>query len=217
MAPAAKAAADFESYVSDPAKPIPFIPRPVHIEGEAGEARWQSWLVSDQRDVASRTDVLSFSTPPLQTPVKISGEPIANLIAATSGTDGDFVVKLIDVYPDEYPAPASARRLSTHDCGRYLPGTLPRVFQQTEANSRGSEAGHTASPSPTSNHVFLAGHRIMVQVQSSWFPLYDRNPQTYVDNIFFAKPTDFKKATVKIYDGGDNASFLDLPVVKALK
>ena len=98
---AAADAAAFDSYVSDPSKPVPYLPRPIHIGGEEGEVTWQTWLVSDQRDAASRTDVLSFETPILSDPVKISGEPIANLVASTSGTDGDFVVKLIDVYPDE--------------------------------------------------------------------------------------------------------------------
>ena len=89
------------TYVSDPAKPVPYLPRPIHIDGEAGERRWQPWLVSDQREASSRPDVLSFTSEILRDPVKISGEPIANLVASTTGTDGDFVVKLIDVYPEE--------------------------------------------------------------------------------------------------------------------
>jgi hypothetical protein len=205
---------DFESYVSDPAKPVPFIPRPVHIGGEEGAKNWQTWLVSDQRDVASRTDVLSFSSPVLTEPLKISGEPIANLIASTSGSDGDFVVKLIDVYPDEIgrePKMGGYQLMVSADIlrGRYrdsfsnpkpIPADQKQVFRFAL---------------PTANHVFLPGHRIMVQVQSSWFPLYDRNPQTYVDNIFFAKPGDYKKATIKIFDGGSSVSFVDLPVVSS--
>jgi putative CocE/NonD family hydrolase len=205
------APSDFETYISDPAKPVPYLPRPIHIEDE-GETTWQTWLVSDQRDAASRTDVLSFATPVLTEPVKISGEPIANLIASTTGTDGDFVVKLIDVYPDEVgrePKMGGYELMISADIlrGRY----------------RDSLSGPKAIPSdqkqvyrfalPTANHVFLPGHRIMVQVQSSWFPLYDRNPQSYVENIFFAKPADYRKATIKIFDGGSNASFVDLPVV----
>jgi uncharacterized protein len=205
---------NFESYVADPAKPVPYLPRPIHIAGDDGAASWQTWLVSDQRNVASRTDVLSFSTPRLTQAVKISGEPIANLIAATSGTDGDFVVKLIDVYPDEMgrePKMGGYQLMISADIlrGRYrdsfsnpkpIPADQKQVFRFTL---------------PTANHVFLPGHRIMVQVQSSWFPLYDRNPQTYVENIFFAKPGDYKKATIKIFDGGPSASFLDLPVVQS--
>ncbi len=207
--------ADFDAYVSDPAKPIPFIPRPVHLDDSQGQSSWQTWLVSDQRDVASRTDVLSFSTPALTAPLKISGEPIANLVAATSGSDGDFVVKLIDVYPDEVgrePQLGGYQLMVAADIfrGRYRnslsnPQPIPPDQKQTYRFAL-----------PTSNHVFLPGHKIMVQVQSSWFPLYDRNPQTYVDNIFFAKPADYKKATIKIFDAGPSASFIELPVALRL-
>ena len=209
----AKAAApNFEAYVADPAKPVPFLPRPIHTEGAAGARSWQTWLVSDQRDVASRTDVLSFSTAPLTEPTKISGEPIANLIASTSGTDGDFVVKLIDVYPDEMgrqPELGGYQLMVSGDIfrGRYReslssPKPIPAEKKQVYRFAL-----------PTANHVFLPGHRIMVQVQSSWFPLYDRNPQTYVDNIFFASPGDYKKATIKVFDSGADSSYVDLPRV----
>jgi len=204
----------FESYVSDPAKPVPYMPRPIHIGGDEGEMSWQTWLVRDQRDAAARPDVLSFSTPVLKDPVKISGEPIANLVAATSGTDGDFVVKLIDVYPDEVgrePQMGGYQLMISADIlrGRYrdslsVPKAIPADQKQVYRFAL-----------PTANHVFLPGHRIMVAVQSSWFPVYDRNPQTYIDNIFFAKPADYKKATIKIFDGGSNASFVELPVVSA--
>jgi len=203
-----------EAYVSDPAKPVPYLPRPIHIGGEEGASSWQTWLVADQRDMASRTDVLSFSSAVLAQPVKISGEPVANLIASTTGTDGDFVVKVIDVYPDQMgrePKMGGYQLMVSADIlrGRYRdsfsnPKPIPADQKQVYRFSL-----------PTVNHVFLPGHRIMVQVQSSWFPVYDRNPQTYVDNIFFAKPGDYKKATVKIFDGGSNSSFVDLPVVQA--
>jgi putative CocE/NonD family hydrolase len=208
-------AAEFESYVADPAKPVPYIPRPIHIGGEEGASRWQTWLVSDQRNVASRTDVLSFSSPVLTEALKISGEPIANLIASTTGSDGDFVVKLIDVYPDEVgrePPLGGYQLMVSADIlrGRYRdsfsnPKPIPADQRQVFRFAL-----------PTANHVFLPGHRVMVQVQSSWFPLYDRNPQTYVNNIFFAKPGDYKKATIKIFDGGSAVSFVDLPVVQAV-
>jgi putative CocE/NonD family hydrolase len=211
----ARAPAEFESYVADPAKPVPYIPRPIHIGGEDGAASWQTWLLSDQRDVASRTDVLSFSTPVLTEALKISGEPIANLIAATTGSDGDFVVKLIDVYPDEVgrePRMGGYQLMVSADIlrGRY---------RDSFSNPKPIPAGQRQVfrfALPTTNHVFLAGHRIMVQVQSSWFPLYDRNPQSYVENIFFAKPADYKKAVIKIFDGGSAVSFVDLPVVQSL-
>jgi putative CocE/NonD family hydrolase len=207
------AAADFEAYVSDPAKPVPYLPRPIHIGGEEGETSWQTWLVGDQRDAASRPDVLSFSTPALQMPVKLSGEPVANLIASSSGTDGDFVVKLIDVYPDEMgrePQMGGYELMVSADIlrGRYRDSySNPKAIQPDQ-----KQVYRFALP--TVNHVFLPGHRIMIQVQSSWFPVYDRNPQTYVANIFFAKAADYKKATIKIFDGGANASFVELPVVR---
>jgi len=207
-------AAGFESYIADPAKPVPYLPRPIHMGGEEGATRWQTWLVSDQREAASRTDVLSFATPVLKEPVKISGEPIANLIASTTGSDGDFVVKVIDVYPDEVgrePSMGGYQLMVSADIlrGRYRdsfsnPRPIPVEQKQLFRFAL-----------PTANHVFLPGHRIMVQVQSSWFPLYDRNPQTYVDNIFFAKPGDYRKATIKIFDGGSSASYVDLPVVQS--
>jgi hypothetical protein len=208
----AVAASDFETYVSDPAKPVPYLPRPIHIGGEEGEATWQTWLVSDQRDAAARTDVLSFSTPVLEEPVKISGEPIANLIASTTGTDGDFVAKLIDVYPDEVGREPKMGGYELMISADILRGRYRDSFSSPTAIPAGKMQTFRFGL-PTANHVFLPGHRIMVQVQSSWFPLYDRNPQTYVDNIFFAKPGDYKKATIKIFDAGQNASFVDLPVV----
>jgi uncharacterized protein len=207
------AATDFESYISDPAKPVPYLPRPIHIKGDEGEVDWQTWLLSDQRNAAARTDVLSFSTPALQQAVKISGQPMVNLIASTTGSDGDFVVKLIDVYPDEVgrdPKMGGYQLMISADIlrGRYRdsfsnPTAIPPNQKQTYRFAL-----------PTANHVFLPGHRIMVQVQSSWFPVYDRNPQSYVENIFYAKPADYQKATIKLFDGGLNASFVDLPVVR---
>jgi putative CocE/NonD family hydrolase len=206
------AGADFDSYVSDPAKPVPYMPRPIHIGGEGGEASWQTWLVADQRDAAARPDVLSFATPVLQEPVKISGEPIANLIASTSGTDGDFVVKLIDVYPDEVGRDPKMGGYQLMISADILRGRYRESLSSPKAIPAGQKQVYRFAL-PTANHVFLPGHRIMVQVQSSWFPVYDRNPQSFVDNIFFAKPADYKKATIKIFDGGSNASFVELPVV----
>jgi hypothetical protein len=203
----------FESYVSDPAKPVPYLPRPINTSGADGESVWQTWLVSDQREAASRTDVLSFSTPPLQKPVKISGEPIANLVASTTGTDADFVVKLIDVYPDEVGRDPKMGGYELMVAADILRGRYRESFSDPKPIPAGkSQLFRFALP--TANHVFLPGHRIMVQIQSTWFPLYDRNPQTYVDNIFFAKPADYRKATIKVFDGGPAASFIELPMVK---
>jgi uncharacterized protein len=210
---AAGAAADVEAYVSDPAKPVPYVPRPIHIGGDEGETNWQTWLVGDQRDAASRPDVLSFSTPVLKMPVKISGEPVANLIASTSGTDGDFVVKLIDVYPDEVGREPKMGGYQLMVSADILRGRYRESFSNPKAIPPDQKQVYRFAL-PTANHVFLPGHRIMVQVQSSWFPVYDRNPQSYVGNIFFAKPADYKKATIKIFEGGPNASFVELPIVR---
>jgi putative CocE/NonD family hydrolase len=205
--------AGFEAYVSDPAKPVPYLPRPIHIEDE-GESTWESWLVSDQRHAAARTDVLSFATPPLKEPLKISGEPIANLVASTTGTDGDFVVKLIDVYPDEVGRDPKMGGYQLMISADILRGRYRDSFSDPQPIPSGKTQVFRFAL-PTANHVFLPGHRVMVQVQSSWFPLYDRNPQSYVPNIFFAKPSDYQKATIKLFDGaGALASFVDIPLVK---
>ena len=202
----------FEEYVSDPAKPVPFRTRPSQPIGYTPNLSWVRWLVDDQREFSGRTDVLTFQTDVLTAPVKIAGEPIANLIASTSGTDSDWVVKLIDVYPDEVPGEP--------DLGGYQLAVSMDIFRGRYRQSLAEPTAITSNAPllykfalPTANHVFLPGHRIMVQVQSSWFPLYDRNPQTFVPNIFFAKLTDYKKATQRIYHAPDNASFIQLPIV----
>jgi uncharacterized protein len=198
-----------DSYVSDPAKPVPYLPRPVSF---LDSGRWQTWLVTDQRSVADRTDVLTYQTPVLSTPVRISGAPVANLVAATSGTDSDWVVKLIDVYPDQVP--------SQPEMGGYQLAVSMDIFRgrYRESFERPSPIPATKPQQyrfvlPTVNHVFQPGHRIMVQIQSSWFPLYDRNPQTYVENIFFAKPSDYVKATQTVFRSADQSSAVWLPVV----
>jgi uncharacterized protein len=204
----------YDEYISDPAKPVPFLPRPIHIEGEEGYREWQTWLVRDQREASGRTDVLTYTSDVLTAPLKVSGTPVVNFIAATTGTDGDFVVKLIDVYPDENgrdPNMGGYELMISADIfrGRYYEGfDNPKPIPA-------NEKVHFRFDLPTANHVFLPGHRLMVQVQSSWFPLYDRNPQTYVDNIFLAKPTDYKKATIRVFNSGEDSSFLELPVVPA--
>jgi hypothetical protein len=198
----------YDEYVSDPAKPVPYVPRPVSF---ADKDAWKRWLVSDQRSVDGRPDVLSYETPVLTEPLRISGAPVVHLVASTSGTDSDWVVKLIDVYPGEVP--------SQPELGGYQLALAMDIFR-----GRYRESFTTLKPIkpntpltykftlPNANHVFLPGHRIMVQVQSSWFPLYDRNPQTFVPNIFFAKPEDYSKATQRIYHTTGAASSIDLPV-----
>jgi hypothetical protein len=192
-------------YVSDPAKPVPYRTRSSQPNREL---EWRPWLVDDQREASRRTDVAVFVSDELKEPVKISGRPVVNLKASTSGTDSDWVVKVIDVYPDEVagePLMGGYQLMISADIfrGRYresletpkaITPDQPLVYRWTL---------------PTANHVFLPGHRMMVQVQSSWFPLYDRNPQTFVPSIFRAQRQDFRKATQRIYSG----SFVELPVV----
>jgi uncharacterized protein len=212
-APAAATDAEaYDEYVSDPARPVPYRTRPNQPVGYHPPFTWQYWLVDDQREFSGRTDVLTFETPPLTAPLAISGEPMVNLVASTSGTDSDWVVKLIDVYPDEVAGQA--------ELGGYQLAVAMDIF-------RGRYRESLAAPKPlapnvpldyhfalpTTNHVFLPGHRLMVQVQSAWFPLYDRNPQRFIPNIFFAKPADFQKATQRVWHSRDKASNIELPVV----
>ena len=204
--PKALAATSFEEYISDPAKPVPYRARP--IDGTS----WSRWLVDDQREASGRPDVLVYVSDVLAAPVKISGEPIANLIASTSGTDSDWVVKVIDLYPDEVagqPNMGGYQLMVSADIfrGRY------RESLETPKPIAANEPLRYRFALPTANHVFLPGHKIMVQVQSSWFPLYDRNPQTFVPNIFWAKPEDYRKATQRIFHSPRQESFIELPLV----
>ncbi len=199
-----------DSYISDPAKPVPYIPRPVRF---SDSDRWRQWLVTDQRSVADRTDVLTYATPVLTAPVRISGAPVADLFAATSGTDSDWVVKLIDVFPDEVPSEPELGGYQLAISMDIFRGRYRESFEHPSAIPAGKPQRYRFVL-PTANHVFLPGHRIMVQIQSSWFPLYDRNPQTYVPNIFFAKPSDYSKATQTVFRSGDQASAVWLPVVE---
>jgi hypothetical protein len=201
--------AGFDEYVSDPAKPVPYVARPVK---HGDRDQWTTWLVSDQRHADGRPDVLTYETPVLDKPVQISGAPIVNLFAATTGTDADWVVKLIDVYPGEVP--------SQPEMGGYELPIGMDIFRGRYRESFEHPAAITPNKTlryrfvlPSANHVFLPGHRIMVQIQSSWFPLYDRNPQTFVPNIFLAKPADYRKATDKVFYGGQAATSIELPVV----
>jgi putative CocE/NonD family hydrolase len=204
--------ARFDEYVSDPAKPVPFRARPIHPVGYGGEPRWSRWLVDDQREASGRTDVLAYVSDVLRAPVKISGQPVANLVASTSGTDSDWVVKLIDVYPDEVPAERAMGGYQLMVSADIFRGRYRESFANPQAITPNQPLLYRFAL-PTANHVFLPGHRIMVQVQSSWFPLYDRNPQTFVPNIFWAKPADYRKATQRIYHAPDEASFVELPLV----
>ncbi|HUX33047.1 MAG TPA: CocE/NonD family hydrolase, partial [Gemmatimonadaceae bacterium] len=202
-----------DSYVSDPAKPVPYRSRPSQPTGYVLPLTWPQWLVDDQREASGRPDVLTYESDVLSAPMQISGQPIANLIAATTGTDADRVVKLIDVYPPEMGSDPAM--------GGYELAVSMDIFRGRYRTSYSNPEPITPNTPllykfelPTANHVFLPGHRIMVQIQSSWFPLYDRNPQTFVPNIFWAKPSDYKKATMTVYHAPGEASFVELPVVR---
>ena len=205
------AGTDYDEYVSDPAHPVPFRARPIQPIGY-DPLTWPQWLVDDQREASGRTDVLSYVSDVLTTPMKISGVPEVNLVASTSGSDSDWVVKLIDVYP--------AQIAEQPEMGGYQLAVAMDIFRgrYREGFTEGKPIA-TNQPLPyrfalpPANHVFLPGHRIMVQVQSSWFPLYDRNPQTFVPNILLAKPADYVKATQRVYHAPSQASFIALPVV----
>jgi putative CocE/NonD family hydrolase len=202
----------FEEYLSDPAKPVPFRARPIQPMGYEQGNTWSQWLVDDQREASGRPDVVAFISEPLSEPMKISGEPVANLVASTSGTDSDWVVKLIDVYPDEVAGDAVMGGYQLMVAADVFRGRYRESFETAKPIAANKPLLYRFSL-PTANHVFQPGHRIMVQVQSSWFPLYDRNPQTFVPNIFWAKPGDFRKATQRVYHSSDHKSFVELPLV----
>jgi putative CocE/NonD family hydrolase len=209
------AAAGHDDYVSDPSKPVPFIPRPINSNDPD---QWKPWLVRDQRFVSGRPDVLDYTGETLARPVHIMGAPRVDLFAATSGSDSDWVVKLIDVYPNDTPEGADQGSKPSM-AGYELPigieifrGRYVRSFAKPVALTPNKvEEYHFDLPNV--DHVFLPGHRIKVQVQSSLFPLYDRNPQTFVPNIFYAKAGDYRPATQRIYRGGATASAVLLPIV----
>jgi putative CocE/NonD family hydrolase len=203
-----------DDYLSDPANPVPFLPRPINM---ADSDQWHSWLTRDQRFVDGRPDVISYTTAPLGKPVHIMGPPQVDLFAATTGTDSDWVVKVIDVYPNDIPEGRS-QGAKPSMAGYELPIGID-IFRGRYVLDKAHPAA--LSPGkveeyrfglPNVDHVFLPGHRIMVQVQSSLFPLYDRNPQSFVPNIFNAKAGDYLKAMQSIYRGGTTPSAILLPV-----
>jgi putative CocE/NonD family hydrolase len=204
--------AAFDEYVSDPAKPVPFRSRPSQPVGYDHGLTWPQWLVDDQREASGRTDVLTFVSEALTGPLKISGSPMVNLVASTSGTDADWVVKLIDVYPDEVAGQPSLGGYQLMVSADIFRGRYRESFEAAKAIAADRPLPYRFAL-PTVNHVFLPGHKIMVQVQSSWFPLYDRNPQTFVPSIFRATPADYRKATQRIYHAPGQASVIELPVV----
>jgi putative CocE/NonD family hydrolase len=199
-----------DEYVSDPAHPVPAIGRPFYFTSRSDA--WRTSLVADQRFASERPDVLTYVTEPLETPTHVYGRPEADLFVATSGSDSDFVVKLIDVYPDEmadlelagYQAPVAMEIFR----GRYA-----RSLERATPLKPG-ETLRLGFALPMADHVFAKGHRIMVQVQSSWFPVYDRNPQTFVPDIFNAKPGDYRPATESVFHDAARPSAVRLPLTR---
>jgi uncharacterized protein len=214
--PQTNTAQAFDEYVSDPSHPVPNRPRPVDVTypGDHG-GNWYTWLVQDQRFVDQRPDVATWQTTELQNDVTVAGEITAKLFASTSGSDSDWVVKLIDVYPEKIEKQDQDWKLAGFElmiADEIFRGHFRNGFEKPEPLTPNAVTPFQFSLH-TANHVFKKGHRIMVQVQSSWFPLYDRNPQKFVPNIFEAKNSDYQKATQKIYRSKQYPSSVEIPVL----
>lgn len=202
----------YETYLSDPAKPVPY--RSLPIEATYGKgSRWKPWQVEDQRFVYTRPDVLSFTMDPLTEDLTVTGKIIAHLFAATSGTDADWIVKLIDVYPafDHQSLSMSGYQLPV--AMEVFRGRFQKSFSKPQPLVPNKPAEFVIDLHDI-NHTFKKGHRLMIQVQSTWFPLIDRNPQKFVPNIFEAEKTDYIKATQWVYFSAQYPTYLELPVMK---
>ncbi|HTH36767.1 MAG TPA: CocE/NonD family hydrolase, partial [Pyrinomonadaceae bacterium] len=209
--PAATGQAASDSYVSDPDNPVPYRPRPIRLK-----SGWGTWLLEDQRFADHRPDVLTWATDPLTEDVTVSGKIIANLFASTTGTDSDWIVKFIDVYPEKYEADPTMGGYQLMIAGDVFRGRYYKSLEKPEPIPANSVVRYQIG-FPANDHVFKKGHRIMVQVQSSWFPVIDRNPQKFVSNIFLAKESDFQSATQRIYRSGQQASHIAVPVVETAR
>ena len=210
--PAAGAAPQFDSYVADPAHPVPYRHRPIQATYFPGGSAWSTWLVEDQRFVDQRPDVLSWESPPLEEDLTIAGDIHAHLFASTSGSDADWIVKLIDVYPEHMPGNWQMSGFQLMVSNEVFRGRYRKSFEKPQAIVPGAVVEYPFSLH-TQNYTFKKGHRLMVQVQSSWFPIIDRNPQTFVPNIFEARESDFKAATQRIYRSAAQPSHVSIPVV----
>ncbi len=203
---------EFESYVSDPASPVPYRKRPVQATYGPGST-WYTWLVQDQRFLQGRNDVLIWQTDVLDQDLTIDGDVVAHLFASTTGTDSDWVVKLIDVYPDLYPEDNTMTGFQLMNVDEIFRGRFRQSFEEPAAIVP-NQVNEYVIDLHANNHCFRKGHRVMVQVQSSRFPLYDRNPQKFVENIFSARPDDYQIATQRIYESARYPSHVTLPVMK---
>jgi putative CocE/NonD family hydrolase len=202
---AAPAGGGVATYVADPSDPVPYRSRPIQPTYGEG-SKWFTWLVEDQRFVSGRKDLVNFSTPVLEKDVTVTGDVVADVFAATTGSDGDFVVKLIDVYPEDAPGAMAGYELMIVD--EIFRGRYDRSFERPEALTPEKVTEFKWSLHGA-DHTFLKGHRMMVEVQSSWFPLYDRNPQTFVPNIMTAPRSAYQKETVSIYGSAEYPSHLE--------
>ena len=211
-APEETGAGAFDSYISDPAHPVPYRHRPVEETYGPG-SHWYTWLVEDQRFVDSRPDTVNWSTGALDQDVCVAGDIVAHLYASTTGSDSDWVAKLIDVYPEEYAAEPSMGGYELMVADEVFRGRFRKSFEKPEAIVPNQVTPYTIDLH-TNDHCFLKGHRIMVQVQSTWFPIIDRNPQKFVPNIFNAKASDYIKATQRIYRSRKYPSNVEIPVVE---
>jgi putative CocE/NonD family hydrolase len=204
----------FDSYVSDPANPVPYRKQP--IDPTFGGSRWPTWLLEDQRFVDGRPDVLTFESEPLTEDLQVAGDIVAHLFASTTGTDSDWVVKLIDVYPESYPKDPKMAGYQLMIADEILRGRFRNSFSKPEPIPANQVIGYTIDLH-TNNHAFLKGHRVMVQVQSTWFPVYDRNPQKFVPNIFLAQDSDYVTATQRVYRSSRYPSNVTIPVLTQRK
>jgi putative CocE/NonD family hydrolase len=211
-APKADGDREFDSYVSDPAHPVPYRPRPIEPTYFPGGSGWYTWLLEDQRFAQMRPDVLSWETEPLAEDVVVSGDITAHLFASTSGSDSDWIAKLIDVYPEQYakdPKMGGYQLMIANDA---LRGRFRKSFEKPEAITPG-QVNEYVIDLHGNDHRFLKGHKIMVQVQSTWFPVIDRNPQKFVENIFKAKESDYQPATQRVFRSKRFASHVAIPVL----
>jgi putative CocE/NonD family hydrolase len=203
----------FDAYLSDPAHPVPYRHKPVDMTYPPDHpGNWYTWLVQDQRFVDGRADVLTWETEELEDDVTVTGQVSAKLFASTTGTDNDWVVKLIDVYPQKMEKDWKLSGFELMVADEIFRGRYRNSYEKPEPIVAGTVTPYTIDLH-TTNHVFKKGHRIMVQVQSTWFPLYDRNPQKFVPNIFEAKESDYQKSTIKVYRTKEYPSSVEVSVL----
>jgi uncharacterized protein len=211
--PPTASGAQFDQYVSDPAHPVPYRPRPVEQTYDPRGSRWRTWETEDQRFVTNRQDVLSWVSEPLTDDILIAGDVTARLVASTTGRDADWAVKLIDVFPDSVPENWQLGGYQLMVAHEIMRGRYRRSFSQPAPLTPNTPLEFTVDLHQQS-HQFRKGHRIMVQVQSTWFPLYDRNPQTWVPNIFEAKASDFKAQAHRVWHTPKYRSRIDVTVMR---